>query len=34
MTEHNGRWFIAYSWYVAACAFCVAGGFLAGWLAR
>lgn len=33
MTEHEGRWVIPYTWYVAACAFCAIGGFLAGRLA-
>jgi hypothetical protein len=30
MSEHGGRFWISYWWYVAACTVCAAGGFIAG----
>lgn len=30
MSLHDGKWWVSYAVYVAACVFCVAGGFLVG----
>lgn len=30
MSEHHGRFWISYGWYIAACTFCAIGGFVAG----
>jgi hypothetical protein len=30
MSNHDGRFWISYWWYVAACVFCVVGGFVVG----